>query len=359
MENIHQAYPNEVLINLFLIHGESSRIVQRTCRRFNELYPDLPPMNAKKFRRIEGNFLRYGNFKGRRELIFPVRGDEDNQINVLAYFEVNPQASIRSCVADLGLSFSSIQRILQNHRMHDYKLSMSQHLHFGDAERRVQFCENILIRIQEDNGYLRKIIWTDESKFSREGIFNRHNTHFWANNNPHLQRPRNFQEKFSFNVFCLMKDNQIRYSIYDESLTSNKYVDILRNTVSEFLDELPLAEMRNAWFQMDGAPAHNTYEVSNLLDTMFEDRWYGLRGPFSWPARSPDLSPLDFYLWGRIKTKVYASPVNSKDELRNRVTRAFAELDGEEIRRSTTNAVQKRILKCLEVEGRNFENLLD
>uniref|UniRef100_A0A2H1V4P8 SFRICE_034143 n=1 Tax=Spodoptera frugiperda TaxID=7108 RepID=A0A2H1V4P8_SPOFR len=32
------------------------------------------------------------------------------------------------------------------------------------------------------------------------------------------------------------------------------------------------------------------------------------RGPIPWPARSPDLTPMDFYLWGHMKSLVYNEP---------------------------------------------------
>ena len=34
----------------------------------------------------------------------------------------------------------------------------------------------------------------------------------------------------------------------------------------------------------------------------------GQGGPVPWPARSPDLNPLDFWLWGHLKAMVYAAP---------------------------------------------------
>ncbi|GFV86099.1 uncharacterized protein TNCV_670961 [Trichonephila clavipes] len=36
-------------------------------------------------------------------------------------------------------------------------------------------------------------------------------------------------------------------------------------------------------------------------------QWNGRGGPVNWLARSPDLSCLDFFLWGHMKNIVYAS----------------------------------------------------
>ncbi|PSN47052.1 hypothetical protein C0J52_09366 [Blattella germanica] len=33
--------------------------------------------------------------------------------------------------------------------------------------------------------------------------------------------------------------------------------------------------------------------------------WIGQRGPIEFRPRSPDLTPMDFYLWGTVKDQVY------------------------------------------------------
>jgi len=38
---------------------------------------------------------------------------------------------------------------------------------------------------------------------------------------------------------------------------------------------------------------------------MWPGRWIGRRGAVEFPPRSPDLTPLDFYLWGTLKDVVY------------------------------------------------------
>ena len=42
-------------------------------------------------------------------------------------------------------------------------------------------------------------------------------------------------------------------------------------------------------------------------------RWIGRAGPISWPERSPDMTPLDFYFWGHLKSVVYETTVPSED----------------------------------------------
>lgn len=45
------------------------------------------------------------------------------------------------------------------------------------------------------------------------------------------------------------------------------------------------------------------------LTSISENRWVGKNKSTDWPPRTPDLTPLDFYLWDHIKNKVYFSPI--------------------------------------------------
>ena len=55
---------------------------------------------------------------------------------------------------------------------------------------------------------------------------------------------------------------------------------------------------REMWFQNDGAPPHFSLQVPVHLNRVYREKWIGRGGAVVWPARSPDLTPLDFFLWG-------------------------------------------------------------
>ena len=60
---------------------------------------------------------------------------------------------------------------------------------------------------------------------------------------------------------------------------------------------------------LNGATPHFSDQVREVLNEHFLDRWMG-RGtakhpaPFPWPPRSPDLTVMDFFFWGYLKSKV-------------------------------------------------------
>ncbi|KAJ4425396.1 hypothetical protein ANN_28011 [Periplaneta americana] len=57
--------------------------------------------------------------------------------------------------------------------------------------------------------------------------------------------------------------------------------------------------------------------------------WIGRGGPIAWPPLSPDLTPLDFFLWGFVKDHVYNTRVDNLQVLRQRIidTEEAFELD--------------------------------
>ena len=109
-------------------------------------------------------------------------------------------------------------------------------------------------------------------------------------------------------------------------------------------------------FQQDGAPAHYANVVRNALNERLTNRWIGRRGTIEWPARSPDLTPLDFFLWGYLKNKVYSKKFHSLDELKSAIKHEIDELKSNtELLKRVCASVTARVRECVEVDGGHFE----
>ena len=59
------------------------------------------------------------------------------------------------------------------------------------------------------------------------------------------------------------------------------------------------------------------------VSTVFPGRWIGRGSPIPWPARSPDLSPLYYFLWGYLKSLVFETPVETGIELVARIVAVY------------------------------------
>jgi len=132
---------------------------------------------------------------------------------------------------------------------------------------------------------------------------------------------------------------------------------MLRNEIIPKIREVLNDGFDSAWFQQDGAPPYYGRNVRTLLDEEFPRRWIGRRGRIEWPARSPDLTPLDFFLWGNLKSKIYQTKPDDLADLRHRIVEEAAAISPEMIRRATS-CIYDRLAFCQEVNGLQFEHLL-
>lgn len=71
----------------------------------------------------------------------------------------------------------------------------------------------------------------------------------------------------------------------DGTLTSERYLNLIRNDVLDALDNQPLAVLQEIWWQQDGATAYNGREVTQFLNHVFPNKWIGNNGFMRWPAR--------------------------------------------------------------------------
>ena len=113
-----------------------------------------------------------------------------------------------------------------------------------------------------------------------------------------------------------------------------------RNMIEEyFLPRLEEMNVRNVWFQQDGATAHTARDSMNLLRQHFPDRLISLRGDLQWPARSPYLTPCDFFLWGYLKSLVYVDQPRTIAHLKNNIRDAIANIPIDMLQRLDTNCL--------------------
>ncbi|GFV03631.1 putative DD41D transposase [Trichonephila clavipes] len=82
-----------------------------------------------------------------------------------------------------------------------------------------------------------------------------------------------------------------------------------------FIPELNNHDVQELWFQQDGATCHTARVTIDLLKDTFGDRLISRFGPVNCPPRSCDLTPLDYFLWGYVKSLVYADKPQTLDHI--------------------------------------------
>ncbi|GFU41592.1 uncharacterized protein TNCV_2793001 [Trichonephila clavipes] len=110
--------------------------------------------------------------------------------------------------------------------------------------------------------------------------------------------------------------------------------------------------------QQDGATCHTARATIDLFKDALGDRLISRFGPVNWPPRSCDLTPLGYFLWGYVKSLVYADKPQTLDHLEDNIRRVIADIRPQKLEKvienwnSTTSEptvaviCQKSYLKC-------------
>lgn len=352
-------YSTEELADIHFIYGYCNGNGRQAAREYATRYPNRRAPDHRLFQNVHRNLRERGQFNPRMDRAGNVSHHVDVDNNILDSVTQNPTTSTRRVGLQLGVSHAKVWRTLNADRRYPYHYTPVQELLLIDMPKRVIFCRQLLLNQERDPMYLSSILWTDEAQFTRDGVTNFHNLHEWQHENPHAKRQSSFQRRFSVNIWCgIIGNTVIGPTILPNRLNAQNYLQFLVENAPIILDEVPLNVINRVIYQQDGAPAHFGVNVRNWLDDNYPGRWIGRNEPIDWPPRSPDLTPLDFNVWGFLKEDVYAVQIDSYEQLIHRIENAIEKLRENLQNFVMINAIEKRLQLCLMTNGNHFENLL-
>ena len=108
---------------------------------------------------------------------------------------------------------------------------------------------------------------------------------------------------------CLCGNGElIRPLFFEDNINGEAYLQMLNDQIIPVLEECYVLQvndtfLRVCWAQ-DKAPAHRRIMVMEHLQQLFLVPIDSLGRDHEWPPRSPDLTPLDFFVWGYLKSSV-------------------------------------------------------
>ncbi|GFW61280.1 uncharacterized protein TNCV_3377951 [Trichonephila clavipes] len=206
-------------------------------------------------------------------------------------------------------------------------------IHQNDHQARRRFGEWAQNEIAVVPDFHKGILFSDEAHFWLNGYVNKQNCRIWSEANPqvYVETPLH-PEKLT--VLCALWAGGIIGPYFFKN--------------DEGHNEL--------WFQQDGATCHTARATIDLLKDTFGDRLISRFGPVNWPPRSCDLTPLDYFLWGYVKSLVYADKPQTLDHLEDKYSPCYCRYTvtnvGKVIENWTTSEpavavlCQKSYLKC-------------
>lgn len=287
---------------------------------------------------------------------------QENIERVRDYIQENPTASLRR--NDLGIHRSSLHRIIHNElHLHPYKMHKRHELKPTDFPRRLQFC-NWFEANSPNPRFLNRIIIGDEAAFHMNGKVNNHLVRMYA--------PRGDRPEFNYDVSSSREKVSVWAGIggngtllgpyfFQRNVSGVTYLRLLNEQVFPDIQRLYAIDLgqnplNHLWWFQDGAPAHRYGAVTARLNAVFENRLVALGTHVEWPPRSPDLTPLDFFVWGYIKGKVYVTPPNNIQDLRQRILHAFHELSqNRNIISNSIREMRRRVAVCIQNNGQHVE----
>lgn len=172
----------------------------------NRQHPD-PHTIGQAYRRFSetGNVLPDHHVAGRpRVVLNPAMEDR-----IIRCFDQDPTTSTRAVGRQLDLFNSQVHSVIREAGRHPYHYRPVQDLLPADFQHRVNFCGGLLAQLRVNDNFLDNILFTDECMFTKTGMFNQHNYHYWAEENTHLTRVTNVQHRWSLNVWAGMLNGQL------------------------------------------------------------------------------------------------------------------------------------------------------
>ena len=322
---------------------------QQCLNDFQENYPnaEVPPKSTLVD--LIHRFRQTGSVHDKKSPGRPKRLSEDTLMNIRDRMDQSPKKSLRRLSAETGLSVGSCFTAVR-HELHlyPYRIHAVHELLPTDFNKRVMYCN--WFRQHCNDNLLDETYFTDESWIHLSGYVNRQNTRLWSANNPHF-----FTESplhpLKIGIWVAVSPRRVIGPLFfEETLNSESYCAL----IDRFHDLLPLAERNTAWLQQDSATCHTSRATMFRLQELFGDR---VIPKAIWPPRSPDLTPLDYFLFGYLKDEVFKRNPQTLDELRNYVELTIQTID-ENVLHNVFQNMHKRIHLCLQVNGQHFQHLL-
>ncbi|GFU66365.1 transposable element Tc3 transposase [Trichonephila clavipes] len=169
----------------------------------------------------------------------------------------------------------------------------------------------------------------DGANFWLNGYVNKQNCRIWSEANPqvYVETPLH-PEKLT--VWCALWAGGIIGPYFfenDEGHNVTVNGDRYRAMITNFyIPELNNHDVQELGFQQDDATCYTARATIDLLKDTLGDRLISRFGPVNWPPRSCDLTPLDYFLWGYVKSLVYADKPQTLDHLEDNIRRVIADI---------------------------------
>jgi hypothetical protein len=182
-------------VEMLIIFGECGRKAREAARIFSDRFPDRPSPDHKTILRVLASAQVTGKvLPNRNEIGGGARTARTlaNEGAILNIVEEDGTMSIREIAQEVDISSRSVHRVLNENILHPFHYTRVQHLEPEDYPARRNVCVWLLNKAAEDENFISRILFSDESSLGRQRCFNHRNLHVWSYDNPRTTYPRAF-----------------------------------------------------------------------------------------------------------------------------------------------------------------------
>ena len=344
---------DRTLLRLFFANSNSATEAIRAYRRETG---KKCPLNECQVRRLVKRFEDTSSTSQRRQGSGRPRSSSSERTAVLIAKERLQErhpygmCSTRQISNDenVTISKSSVHRVLKDEGLHPYRPVQVQELLPHDLGNRMTFAKRALEVFGND---FSRILWTDEAVFRLTPNASSLSGAVWAHEQPHLRIETLLHGK-SVHVWAGFSYNlKLPPYFFSRTVTGDAYHTMLTSHCIPFLTRH--RSLSKTTFQQDGAAPHVASEVKQLLTKKFGSSVISRHFDFVWPARSPDLSPMDFFYWGYIKQKVYSRKPSTMDDLKTAISDEIENLD-QAMLKKVVSTMPSRLMKLIQNGGKQI-----
>ena len=247
-------------------------------------------------------------------------------------------------------------------KLFPYKIQIKQLLTDVDRQSRLDMCHWFSDQLEANAEWINDVWFTDEAHFHLNGVVNRQNYRYWGSEKPDevAERPLHSPK---CTAWCAISAHGIIGPFWfedDGGNTATVNAERYRAIIGQFwiaLGRKRGVQRRNQWFQQDGATPHTANLTLEMLRQNFGDHLISRRMDHIWASHSPDLNPLDFFLWGYTKDRVYVNKPRTIEDLKEAVSDVIRQISVD-VCLAVVNNFAIRISECLARGGAHIEHVL-
>lgn len=349
-------------VEIIKTYYENSSSIKETFRKLRILFGQHNRPHENTIRNLVRKFEKTGSVQN---IATPARArpcrSVKNIASVRESVSENPRMSIPRRSQHLGISQTTAWRILKNDLwLKAYKIQLTHELKPTDHMQRREFVEWVLENKSIDKDFLKKIIFSDEAHFHLNGYVNKQNCRIWGDENPkETIEKAMYPERVT--AWCGLWAGGVIGPYFFENeygktctVNGERYRTMLSDFLWQHLTDMDLNDM---WFQQDGATCHTAKQTIMLLRSKFRERIISRNSEINWPPRSCDLTPLDYFLWGYVKSKVYTNNPQTIVALKAEIRRVIREIQPQLCSEVIEN-LDKRVTSCKMNRGGHLADIL-